>query len=309
MVFVKTFVSELSKKIEMLQAQILQFEEKVSIVSEVTDLISKITLKDIADINGDDLALLSDVDFKKVIDIVHVDNEQDCLNTFINYAVINKLYAKFLLDGNVDKELENNAKEANKWLDEQATIIKEFILEFKESNESYLNSLKQSDFLYKKYMNYFDDGELVKPISNIEEFNDVLKKSGLIMNEKWQLLKYIAKRNIDLSVQDDDLDLMSDVDELLKEDGNLLEGISEDKLNFYISLIDMSEEDIKKLNLSNDELIKYQKIPILNSIKELYEEIQDLVKQNNSANEKQIEKKKKELMSFKNSYDFFKNLK
>ena len=93
MIVVKTFVSELSKKIEMLQTQILQFEEKVNVVNEVTDLIKKITLKEIEDINGDDLALLSDEDFKKIIEVVHVNNSEECLDNFIKNAVTNKLYA------------------------------------------------------------------------------------------------------------------------------------------------------------------------------------------------------------------------
>ena len=261
-------------------------------------------MKDIKDINGDDIALLSESDFKRVIDIIHVDQSEECLENFIKYAVTNKLYAKLLLDGKVDKELENNAKEANKWLDKQANIIKEFILEFKESNESYLNSLKQADTLYKKYMSYFKDEELIRPLDNIEEFNDVLKKSGLIMSEKWQLLKYIAKKNIDLSVEDIDNDLIDKIKKLLESDGNLLDGVNEEKLNFCISLIDMSEEDIKKLNISSDDLIKYQKIPILNNIKLLYEETKNLMSSNNENDKKQIEKNMKELVAFKNSYEF-----
>ena len=69
----------------------------------------------------------------------------------------------------------------------------------------------------------------------------------------------------------------------------------------------MSKNDLKTLNLSNDELIKYQKIPILYNIKLLYEETIELI--NNNSDKKLISKNKKELMEYKSSYDFFKKLK
>ncbi len=304
MIVVKTFVSELHKKYSFLQEQINQFEEKVNVVNELIDLIKKTTLKDIKNINGEDLALLSESDFKKIIEVCNLDNA--CLEKFVDYAVTDNLYAKVLLDGNANEDLTKKAEEAKKWLDEQAKHIVEIITEFKNSNESYLNNLKQSDNLYKKYISYFDNEELIKPLNNIEEFNDVLKKSGLIMSEKWQLLKYIAKKNIDFKENLTESDLMEKIKQLLEQEKDLLEGINEEKINFCISLIDMPEEKVKQLNVSNEELIKYQKIPILNNIKLLYEETIELM--NHEGNEKQIEKNKKELKAFKDSYDFFKNL-
>lgn len=308
MIVVKTFVSELFKKVEMLHAQIDQFEEKVNCVNEVIDIIKKATLKDVEHINGNDIALISENDFKKIIDVAHFNNSEECLKTFIKYAVTSKLYAKLLLDGKVDEDLSTEVEKAKLWLDEQASHIKEFVIEFKESNETYLNNLKLSDNLYQKYLSYFVNDELVKPLSDIEEFNDVLKKSGLIMNEKWQLLKYIAKRNLEFSSFVTSSDMMEEVKKLLEEESYLLEGIDEEKLDFCISLIDMPEYELKKLNLSSDELIKYQKIPILNNIKVLYNETIELINKNSEKNFKKIEKNKKELNAFKSSYDFFKKI-
>lgn len=308
MIVVKTFVSELNKKIDMLHAQIEQFEKKVKEVHEITTIIEKTTLKDIKDINGDDISLINEDDFKTIIDVVKFNNSNKILENFIKNAVTNKLYAKLFLEGKADEELTKKAEEAKKWLDEHANNIKEFILEFKESNESYLISLKNSDNLYKKYLDFFAGEELVKPLTNFKEFNDLLKKSGLIMSEKWQLLKYIAQKNIEFSNNTLETDMMEEIKKLLDEEKDLLKGIDEEKLNFCISLIDMPESEVKKLNLKSEDLIKYQKIPILNNIQVLYEETIKLIEENKESNNKQIEKNKKELKAFKSSYEFFQNL-
>ena len=69
----------------------------------------------------------------------------------------------------------------------------------------------------------------------------------------------------------------------------------------------MEENKLKRLNLSDADLIKYQKIPILHNIKVLYEETLEMI--NTGQDAKKIEQNKKELKSFKSSYDFFKKIK
>lgn len=307
MIVVKTFVSELSKKIEMLHAQIEVFEKKVSQVKFVEEIIEKSTLKEVSNINGDDLALISEDNYKKITEIVHFNDNEENINKFIMHAVTNKLYAKLLLDGKIDDELNQRREIAKSWLEEQASHIKEFIIEFKLSNENYLNSLKQSDNLYQKYLSYFANEELIVPITDLNEFNDVLKKCGLIMSEKWQLLKYIAQKNISLAKRPNKKDVLDEIKLLLNKEGSLLENITDEQLDFCISLIDMEEYKLKSLNLSDADLIKYQKIPILHNIKVLYEETLEMI--NTGQDAKKIEQNKKELKSFKSSYDFFKKIK
>ena len=307
MTIVKTFVSELSKKIEMLKTQIEVFEEKVSQVNFIEDIIEKTTLKKVSDINGEDLALLSESDFNKIIEVVHFNNNEETLNNFIEFVVIDRLYAKLLLEGKVDAELEEKTEVAKTWLDNNANHIKEFITEFKLSNESYLNNLKQSDNLYQKYISYFLNDELIRPIDNVNEFNDVLKKSGLIMNEKWQLLKYIIGKNISLNKQREKDNGLEDIKSFLDTEISLLDGVTTEQLEFCVSLIDMEEYKVKSLNLTNEELIKYQKIAILYNIKLLYEETIELIHEN--KNIKKIEQSKKDLQDFKNSYLFLVKIK
>ena len=141
------------------------------------------------------------------------------------------------------------------------------------------------------------------PIDNIDEFNDVLKKSGLIMSEKWQLIKYIIEKNILLNNKDFNDKVLEEIKEFLDKEKHLLDDITSEKLEFCFSIIDMEEHKLKSLNLSNEELIKYQKIPILHNIKLLYEETLELLKTN--KNHKKIEQNKKDLVDFKNSYLFF----
>jgi len=303
MIVVKTFVSELSKKVEMLKSQLTVFEEKVFQVKLIEEIIEKATLKQVNEINGEDLALISENDFKKIIDIIHFNDNDETLSKFIEHVVTDRLYAKLLLDGKVDNDLEEKTELAKTWLENYANHIKEFVTEFKLSNESYFNSLKQSDFLYKKYLSYFENDELIRSIDNIDEFNDVLKKSGLIMSEKWQLLKYIIGRNVSLNKKGIHDNVLEDIKKFLDKEKYLLDDVTSEQLDFCISLIDMEEHKLKSLNLSNEDLIKYQRIPILHNINLLYEETLVLIKEN--KNNKKVEQNKKDLIDFKNSYLFF----
>jgi len=303
MIVVKTFVSELSKKIEMLHSQIEVFEKKVSQVKKIEEIIVKSTLKEVSDINGDDLALISEENYKYIAEIVNFNNNEENINKFIENAVTNRLYAKLLLDGKVDEELKTKTEIAKVWLENQANHIKEFITEFKLSNENYLNSLKQSDNLYQKYLTYFENDELICPITNVDEFNDVLKKCGLIVSEKWQLLKYIAQKNISLHNKQKKLDVMDEIKLFLEKELHLLENVTTEQLDFCMSLIDMDDYQLKSLNLSNSDLIKYQKISILYNIKTLYEETVEAI--NLSKDKKIVEQNKRDLIDFKNSFEFF----
>ena len=307
MIVVKTFVSELSKKIEMLKAQIVVFEEKVSQVKIIEEIIERVTLKKINEINGEDLALISEYDFKKIIEVVRFNDNEEILNKFVEYVVIDRLYARLLLEGKVDSELKEKFEISKVWLEKQANHIKEFVNEFKFSNESYLNNLKQSDNLYQKYVAYFSNEELIYPINNIDEFNDVLKKSGLIMSEKWQLLKYIIEKNLLLSKNKKKEFDLDDIKFFLDKEKYLLDGVNSEQLTFYISLIDMNAKEFKNLNLTNEDLIKAQKISILYNIKILYEETINLMKEN--KNNKKIKQNKKDLIDFKNSYLLFDKMK
>lgn len=307
MIVVKTFVSELSKKIEMLHSQIEVFEKKVSQVKKIEEIIVKSTLKEVGDINGDDLALISEENYKHIAEIINFNNNEENINKFIENAVTNRLYAKLLLEGKVDEELKIKTETAKLWLENQANHIKEFITEFKLSNENYLNSLKQSDNLYQKYLTYFENDELIYPITNVDEFNDLLKKCGLIVSEKWQLLKYIAQKNISLHNKQKKLDVMDEIKFFLDKELHLLENVTSEQLDFCMSLIDMDDYQLKSLNLSNSDLIKYQKISILYNIKALYEETVEAIKL--SKDKKIIEQNKRDLIDFKNSFEFFGKLK
>ena len=116
MIVVKTFVSELQKKIDMLKCQIEVFESKVSQVKTIEEIIERLTLKQINKINGEDLALISESDFKKIIEVVHFRDNDETLNKFINSVEIDRLYAELLLDGKVDKELEQKIALINQLL-------------------------------------------------------------------------------------------------------------------------------------------------------------------------------------------------
>ena len=73
-------------------------------------------------------------------------------------------------------------------MDDQVKYIKEYIEDFNNNNKEYYNSLKISDNLYKKYIGFFKNGKLIKPIYNIEEFNEVIK--NVVVDELIDVLDY-----------------------------------------------------------------------------------------------------------------------
>ena len=317
--YINSFINELSKKIETVEMQLNVFENKVNRISEVKNMITLKTLKDIDNLVGKDLVLLSKEEFANVLDAFKFDEQEEKIKIFFNASVAIKVNQKLLSDGEIVVNNDEQISSYIKWLDEQARYIREYIREFNENNKEYYNSLKVSDSLYKKYLGYFKNEKLIKPIYNIEEFNEVIKKSGIITSEKWQLLKYVGEKNIEFhkneevnkkeeKIEYSDQEIFSFVDEILKREEKLVSIISQDVLEQALEIIDADEESIAALNLSSDDVAKYQKIPILDTLKKLYAETKELVKDEKDEDARKIEKNMKDLVELVQSYDVIKKI-
>ena len=189
MMYINSFITELSKKIETVDTQLKDFESKMNKINEVKSMLTLKTLKDIDSLKGEDLSLLSKEEFAQILDAFNFDDKEEKMKIFFNASVSLKVNQKLASDGVIEVNNKTEVDNYVKWLDEQINFIKEYLKDFNENNKEYYNSLKISDNLYKKYISYFKNGKLIKPIYDIEEFNEVIKKSGIITSEKWQLLK------------------------------------------------------------------------------------------------------------------------
>ena len=314
--YIKSFLTELSKKVETVSEQLKDFESKMDKINSVKNMLTLKTLKDIESLKGEDLVLLSKEEFLNVLESFKFDDIEEKMKIFFNACVQIKVKHRLISDGEI--EVDNNIDSYIKWLDEQVKYIKEYINDFNQNNKEYYNSLKLSDNLYKKYLSYFKNDKLIKPIYNIEEFNEVVKKSGIIMSDKWQLLKYVAEKNIDFHKKDQannkekieysDEEIINFVENIIKREKVLIGNINEDLINHALKVIEASDEEIIEMDLTEGDVVKLQKIPIIDAMNKLYIETSNLLKNDLDEDAIKIEKNLKKLMNLVESYDVLRKI-
>lgn len=317
--YINSFITELSKKIDTVDEQLKDFQSKMDKINDVKNMLTLKTLKDIDDLKGEDLALLDKDDFMKILEVFNFDEKEEKMKIFFNASVSIKVNQKLVSDGEIDVDNKEQVSTYVNWLNEQIKYIKEYIKDFNNNNKEYYNSLKISDTLYKKYISYFKNDKLIKPIYDIEEFNEVLKKSGIITSEKWQILEYIGEKNIDFArkseadkkndiIEYSDEEILSFVESILIREKNLINNITEDILKTSLEIMDYDDEKLEKMNLTNDMLVKYQKVPILDTMNKMYKETKMMLKEDKDSDAIKIEKNLKDLLELVDSYDVIKKI-
>lgn len=317
--YINSFITELSKKIDTVDEQLKDFQSKMDKINDVKNMLTLKTLKDIDDLKGEDLALLDKDDFMKILEVFNFDEKEEKMKIFFNASVSIKVNQKLVSDGEFDVDNKEQVSTYVNWLNEQIKYIKEYIKDFNNNNKEYYNSLKISDTLYKKYISYFKNDKLIKPIYDIEEFNEVLKKSGIITSEKWQILQYIGEKNIDFArkseadkkndiIEYSDEEILSFVESVLIREKNLINNITDEILKTSLEILDYDDEKIEKMNLTNDMLVKYQKVPILDTMNKIYKETKMMLKEDKDSDAIKIEKNLKDLLELVDSYDVIKKI-
>ena len=318
MMYINSFITELSKKIETVDTQLKDFESKMNKINEVKSMLTLKTLKDIDSLKGEDLSLLSKEEFAQILDAFNFDDKEEKMKIFFNASVSLKVNQKLASDGVIEVNNKNEVDNYVKWLDEQINFIKEYLKDFNENNKEYYNSLKISDNLYKKYISYFKNGKLIKPIYDIEEFNEVIKKSGIITSEKWQLLKYVGEKNIEFQkkseankeekIEYSDEEIISFVESILAREKNLILSLNEELINTSLSMLEYDDEKIASMNLTEEDIVRYQKVPILDTMNKMYQETKSMLKTDEDKDALKIEKNLKDLLQLVDSYDVIKKL-
>ena len=315
--YINSFLTELTKKIETVDLQLKDFESKIKVIDDVKNMLALKTLKNIEDLKGIDLVLLNPDEFSQILQVFKFDNLEEKINIFFNASVAIKVNQKFISDGEISIP-DNNISNYLKWLDEQVKYIKEYIYDFNDNNKEYYNSLKVSDSLYKKYLGYFKNNKLIQPIYNIEEFNEVVKKSGIIMSDKWQLMKYVAEKNIDFhkkeeadnkkTIEYSDDEIINFVENILKREEALIGAINDGLVQKALKIIDAEDEEIMNMDLTDKDVVKFQKVPILDTMNKIYTETKLMLKKDLDEDALKIEKNLKNLMELVSSYDVLKKI-
>ena len=316
--YINSFLTELSKKIDTVDEQLKEFESKMAKINDVKNMLTLKTLKDIDELVGEDLILLEKEEFEKILNAFNFDNKEDKMKIFFKASVSIKVYQRLISDGEIEVDNKETIDSYIKWLNDQSNYIKEYIKDFNDNNKEYYNSLKLSDNLYKKYLGYFKGDKLIKPIYDIEEFNELLKKSGVIASEKWQILKYIGEKNMSFIKNNEvtkeenneysDNEIISFVESILNRERKLLSSINDKLINESLEFLDLDEEKISSMNLTSDMIVKYQKIPIIDTMNKLYIETKELLKEDKDVDAIKIEKNLKDLLQLVDSYDVIRKI-
>ena len=95
---------------------------------------------------------------------------------------------------------------------------------------------------------------------------------------------------------------------ILDREKKLISKIDEDLLKESIEFMDYDDAKLKSLNLTEEKLIIYQKVPILDTIKKIYDETKNLLKTDKDEDAKKIEKNLKDLLQLVDSYDVIKKI-
>ena len=316
--YINSFLTELSKKIDTVDEQLKEFECKMAKINDVKNMLTLKTLKDIDELVGEDLILLEKEEFEKILNAFNFDNKEEKMKIFFKASVSIKVYQRLISDGEIEVDNKETIDSYIKWLNDQSNYIKEYIKDFNDNNKEYYNSLKLSDNLYKKYLGYFKGDKLIKPIYDIEEFNELLKKSGVIASEKWQILKYIGEKNMSFIKNNEvtkeenneysDNEIISFVESILNRERKLLSSINDKLINESLEFLDLDEEKISSMNLTSDMIVKYQKIPIIDTMNKLYIETKELLKEDKDVDAIKIEKNLKDLLQLVDSYDVIRKI-
>lgn len=314
--YINSFITELSKKIETVEAQLKEFESKMEKINSVEKILTLKTLKDIDSLTGRDLVLLDKDDFAQIITVFNFEEAEEKMKKFFDASVAIKLEQKLAAEYN--EEMDNSKIEVHiSWLDEQLNYIKEYIEDFNENNKEYYNNLKASDILYKKYLNFFKGNKLIKPIYDIEEFNEVIKKSGIISSEKWQLLKYVGEKNIEFqkkssgkkeNIEYSDEDIIAFVENILSKEKDFIKTIDDSSLKTSLEIIDYDDEKLNSMNLTAEDVVKFQKMPILDTMNKKFEETKKMLKDDYDKDAIKIEKNLKILLELVESYNVLKKI-
>lgn len=318
MMYINSFITELSKKVETVEEQLKDFESKMDKINGVKSMLTIKTLKDIDSLKGEDLVLLNKEEFAQILDVFKFDDKEEKMKIFFNASVVIKVYQKLISDGEIEVSNKEEVDSYISWLNEQIKIIKEYISDFNENNKEYYNSLKISDNLYKKYLDHFKNNKLIKPIYDIEEFNEVIKKSGIITSDKWQLLKYVGEKNIDFHKKSEsnknevivytDEEIISFVEGILSREKNIIDSINEEIVNTSLAMLEYDDDKLKSMNLKDDDIVIYQKVPILDAMNKMYSETKKMLKTDEDKDAIKIEKNLKDLLQLVDSYDVIKKI-
>ena len=223
------FLNELRNRIDSNEKPINNYETKRNNLIEIKNILYAHEI-----INNEvlytDLLNFSNDEIKRVLLIIDNDKANMYYRAFLVYKPLidsyNAIKEKFGSNFEAPQYLE-----AVKWLSDLAKKINLFLNEDSSDSEDYINEIKSKNSLYKKYYNLFKGVDLVSPVNNLSEFNNLLDNMNLTDLEKGKIKKEIGISNLKL--------LYKNYNKLDNEEFNKYRVIAKNKRNKYEKLYDV----------------------------------------------------------------------
>ncbi|MDD2409639.1 MAG: hypothetical protein PHD03_02855 [Bacilli bacterium] len=195
---IQTLLDELTKRITTTTSLIVELERNKNAVLAIENILFKYDITADA-LKIDNIVKINDQDYSNILEEM---GEEDILTLTENFSKnkeIIKLYQEITsTHGNVAE-----APQYNKAIEEIKKItfqISNYLTQFKNEQKGHISSLEEVLESYNKYANKFKIGELIEPIFDMNDFNDMLNKCGLDLTTKSAIKKEVGKLNYSLVI-------------------------------------------------------------------------------------------------------------
>lgn len=173
---IEAFLSELKNRIELLSGKKVSENINNSKIDEINKILKHYNISTDVEITARSLMNVDKKDIRLLLSYVGQNNDS------IDYMM-----------SKVDEYYENIAN-----------IINKYICDFISIGTNQTQMFNEKITLYQKYIDLFEKSSFEEPFSEINEISRVMSEIGLLDEDKWRILDYIAKGN-NVAVEDEDI--------------------------------------------------------------------------------------------------------
>lgn len=200
MEIVDIFLNTLQNSIDASSTQITEFENSKNEKLQIKNILYAHEILN-NEIKLTDLVSFNDEEIKTIFECLDNEKKDILFKTYNVYKPLVEMYEKIKnkYEGDFEAPQYN---EASKWLNDIVDKINYYLKNTQNSNAEYIDSLKKEAELYTKYYNLFNGNELVKPVNDLKEFDELLNKLNFNDHEKYEMKKFIGISHIKLLSED-----------------------------------------------------------------------------------------------------------
>ena len=197
---IELFLGAISKKIESLQNAPSDFESKKNDKLEIDNILLKYG-KRLESLTYKELLSFSDDDKRRIIELYCHFNDRIPASTkidqlFSDVAIIN-IFEQTAKDSNANFNPPQYTDSVNE-LKRFVKNVQEDIPKFLNENASLIEENKKNIKKLETYRNMFANGELVKPIINLQELYKLLDELNITSLNQAKILKHVGQKNTKL---------------------------------------------------------------------------------------------------------------